>query len=172
MRSRRLQGYVLRCHERALANLLRDVVGVERIGIVGGGLFPRTAIILSKLMPGSRLTVIDLNARNLETASEMLPAGVKRMNQPFDSKRHDGFDLLVFPLSLQGERRAIYERPPTPLDCVHDWIWRPRGDTRIVSWLLLKRGTTGFGSGTNRLNRYAREAAVSILLFNGFGVDV
>ena len=112
MRSRRLQGYVLRCHERALANLLRDVVGVERIGIVGGGLFPRTAIILSKLMPGSRLTVIDLNARNLETASEMLPAGVKRMNQPFDSKRHDGFDLLVFPLSLQGERREFTSARP------------------------------------------------------------
>jgi len=22
---------------------------------------------------------------------------------------------------------------------VHDWIWRPRGESRVVSWLLLKR---------------------------------
>ena len=139
LRSCLLKDFVLRRHERALAILLRDVADVEWVGIVGGGLFPRTAIILAKLMPGSRLAVIDLNEQNLETASDMLPAGVEIMQTAFDPSRHGDFDLLAFPLSLQGDRRALYERPPAPLVLVHDWIWRPRGDTQIVSWLLLKR---------------------------------
>ena len=38
-----------------------------------------------------------------------------------------------------GDRRAIYARPPAPIVLVHDWIWRRRGESRIVSLALLKR---------------------------------
>ena len=33
----------------------------------------------------------------------------------------------------------IYQKPPAPAVLVHDWIWRARGTSLIVSWLLLKR---------------------------------
>ena len=48
-------------------------------------------------------------------------------------------DLTVIPLCLDGDRAAIYRRPPCPLVLVHDWIWRRRGVGVIVSAVLLKR---------------------------------
>jgi hypothetical protein len=50
-----------------------------------------------------------------------------------------GFDLIVIPLSFQGDRQAIYRRPPARAVVVHDWLWRRRGRGRIVSTALLKR---------------------------------
>jgi hypothetical protein len=52
--------------------------------------------------------------------------------------RVDG-DLLVVPLSFQGDREELYRRPPAPAVLVHDWIWRRRGVSRVVSFALLKR---------------------------------
>jgi hypothetical protein len=49
------------------------------------------------------------------------------------------FDLLVIPLAFDGDRRALYERPPASAMLVHDWIWRRRGSSAVVSRLLLKR---------------------------------
>jgi hypothetical protein len=48
-------------------------------------------------------------------------------------------DILIFPLAFSGDRTAIYRAPPAPLVVVHDWIWRPRGASAVISWLLLKR---------------------------------
>jgi hypothetical protein len=49
------------------------------------------------------------------------------------------WDVVVFPLSFDGSREAIYSHPPAPVVIVHDWIWRRRGTSRIVSVALLKR---------------------------------
>src|SRR2546426_10927521 len=32
---------------------------IDRVGIVGGGLFPRTALIVEQLLPSARVTIID-----------------------------------------------------------------------------------------------------------------
>ena len=48
-------------------------------------------------------------------------------------------DLVVIPLAFDGDRAALYTHPPAPAVIVHDWIWRKRGDSRIVSVALLKR---------------------------------
>ena len=42
-------------------------------------------------------------------------------------------------LNARGNRNAIYTQPPAPAVIVHDWIWRRRGTSRIVSLALLKR---------------------------------
>jgi hypothetical protein len=42
-------------------------------------------------------------------------------------------------LCLNGDRAAIYRRPPSPAVLVHDWIWHRRGTGVIVSAVLLKR---------------------------------
>src|SRR5262245_28105798 len=63
-----LQTFVIRRHEQAFRKLLDQLSAKDRIGIVGGGLYPRTVLVLHGLLPASRLTVIDLSADNLEVA--------------------------------------------------------------------------------------------------------
>jgi len=48
-------------------------------------------------------------------------------------------DVVIFPLSFEGDRDALYERPPARIVIIHDWLWRKRGVSRIVSVALLKR---------------------------------
>ena len=53
LRSTTLQRFVLRKHERAFRALLPHLESVRRVEIVGGGMFPRTALILQRLLPRS-----------------------------------------------------------------------------------------------------------------------
>jgi hypothetical protein len=167
LRSRCLQKFVLKRHERAFRRLMPPA---DRIAIVGGGLFPRTALILRRLMPESTLIIIDQNAENLAIAGRFL--SVKEaadcglpshpllpldnsasapkiapqsrpdhqfINQRFVPTAFCDFDLVVVPLAFVGDRKKIYEHPPARAVLVHDWIWRRRGSGVIISYLLLKR---------------------------------
>jgi hypothetical protein len=142
LRSPALQRFVLDRHERALRSLLAELpfaYCAACVGIVGGGLFPRTAIILKRLRPQWRLALIDLSAENLTTARRFVGGEVECINKLFDPAEPCDFDLLIIPLSLLGDRRVIYRQPPAQAVLVHDWVWRPRGKSVVVSWLLLKR---------------------------------
>jgi hypothetical protein len=164
-----LQRFVLERHERAFRSLLIELPPARRVGIVGGGLFPRTALILRWLLPESKLVLIDQSAGNLAIAQSFLSwerrhpcllrdsVGTEQegrqgclrsqgsqgsqefINGRFEPGTHCDFDLLVIPLAFDGDRRAIYRRPPASVMLVHDWIWRRRGSSVVVSWLLLKR---------------------------------
>src|SRR2546430_4191948 len=68
LRSTTLQRFVLRKHERAFRALLPHLESVRRVEIVGGGMFPRTALILQRLLPNARLTIIDASAESLGSA--------------------------------------------------------------------------------------------------------
>jgi len=168
LRSPRLQKFALKRHEVAFRRLLP--ARADRIGIVGGGLFPRTALILSRLLPESTLTLIDQNAENLAIARSFLsrketgdlflgsippssfsnptsaPISAEHnlrdhqfINERFVTTSFCDFDLLVVPLAFNGDRKQIYEHPPAKAVLVHDWIWRRRGSSVIISYLLLKR---------------------------------
>ncbi len=139
LRSPRLQRFLLDRHERAFAVLLPRLPDVRRVAIVGGGLWPRTVLVLRRLLPAARLIVIDRSAENLAAARPFLPADVEVINDVFDPARAKDFDLVVLPLSLLGDREALYRDPPAPALLVHDWVWRRRGAGAVVSWLLLKR---------------------------------
>jgi len=139
LRSPALQRFVIDRHERAVSRLLKKLPPVRSVGIVGGGLFPRTALILRRLLPEARLALIDLSSENLAISRRFVAAGVEHINKQFDHADPHDFDLLVIPLSFVGDRRTIYREPPAPAVLVHDWAWRPRGTGVIVSWLLLKR---------------------------------
>jgi Fatty acid desaturase len=137
-----LQRFVINRHERALRRLiagLPPMLCVEHVGIVGGGLFPRTALILRRLLPQAKLSLIDLNPENLTIASRFVAGEVEYINKQFDPAEPCNFDLLIIPLSLVGDRREIYRHLPAPAVLVHDWIWRRHGKSVVVSWLLLKR---------------------------------
>jgi hypothetical protein len=140
LRSRWIQHYVLRAHERAFQALLPAVPRTDQITIVGGGLFPRTALILRKLRPQASLTIVDASCDHLEVARPFLEENVVLREQFFDPQVGDGGDLVVIPLSFIGNRSDVYRRPPARAVLVHDWLWNAQGTTGVrVSWLLLKR---------------------------------
>jgi len=147
-----LQQWVVRTHARAFERVLADCPNVRHIAIVGGGLFPRTALVLRQLLPNARLTIVDASAANLAIARTWLDdEGVAFIHAHFPpslarsagERRRGGSnlqcDVLVIPLSFDGDREPLYAHPPAPVVIVHDWIWRVRGTSRLVSPLLLKR---------------------------------
>ena len=138
LRSRVLQSFVLATHRRALRRLLPDLPPVRRAAIVGGGLFPRSALILRELLPDAELTIIDSSAPNLAIARRLAPPDVEFMNQRYAAGLN-GFDLIIIPLSFDGDRDAVYRTPCARAVLVHDWIWHRRGIGAVISPLLLKR---------------------------------
>jgi hypothetical protein len=139
LHSRLLQRFVLARHELAFRAVLPDCVSIRRVLIVGGGLYPRTLLVLQRVLPGASLTVLDGNRDNIESASRIAEHGVSWVQGWYAPERAAGFDLIVFPLAYRGERQGIYARPPAPLVILHDWLWRRRGVGVVVSWLLFKR---------------------------------
>ncbi len=139
LRSSFLQRFVLKKHERAVRKLLPALPAVRKVGIVGGGLFPRTALILKRLLPDARLILIDMSVENLQTARAFLEVEVEFVNDCFNSASRYDLDLLVIPLAFVGDREAIYRHPPAPVVLVHDWLWHRRGASVIVSRVLFKR---------------------------------
>ena len=134
-----LQRFVLNRHRRAVRVFLPQLSGVRRATIVGGGLFPRTALILRELLPTAHLTIVDSNPRNIGTARAILGGNVEYRHERYVPGESRDCDLTVVPLCLHGDRAAIYCHPPSATVLVHDWIWRRRGDSVVVSVALLKR---------------------------------
>lgn len=144
LRSSRLQRYVVRCHERAFQALLPRLPDIERVTIVGGGLFPRTALVLRRLMPTASLTIVDASAANLEIADTFLNGAVTMCHRTYEiaegpAQQSDDSTLIVLPLAFIGERSLIYREPPAGPLLVHDWIWKRNAEGVTISWLLLKR---------------------------------
>jgi Fatty acid desaturase len=139
LRSRWLQSFVLSRHEQAFRVLLAKLPPVKSVAIVGGGLFPRTLLVLHRLLPDARFVIIDASLDNLESGKGFFPEGVEVVHAWYDREIVRGFDLVVFPLAFRGDRKDLYRDPPAPLVVVHDWLWHRRGTGVIVSLFLLKR---------------------------------
>ena len=139
LRSPRLQRFVLSAHERAFRAVLSRLPPIHRVTIVGGGLYPRSTLILRRLLPFATLTIVDAKPEHLQIASTFLERDVELEHRLFDPAVPEPADLVVIPLAFIGDRDRIYRHPPAKLALVHDWMWRPRGDSTRISWLLLKR---------------------------------
>ena len=139
LRSTRLQRFVLRTHERAFRRLLSRLPPVRRVTIVGGGLFPRTALILQRLLPEAALTILEARLDHIEIAKRVLTGPIEFRHRSYDAGDAVEADLLIIPLAFLGDRRLVYRRPGAPVTLVHDWMWRTHPTGVSVSWLLLKR---------------------------------
>jgi hypothetical protein len=135
-----LQRFMLAVHRTAFRALLPQLPPLRRIAVVGGGLFPRTAIVLRELVPGAQIVVIDFSQRNLDIARRLVGDGVEFEHARFSPAQcWRDFDLIVIPLAFQGDRGAIYRHPPAAAVLVHDWLWRRRGRGCVISFALFKR---------------------------------
>jgi hypothetical protein len=139
LRSARLQRFLLQTHERALRRLLPEMGAVRSVEIVGGGMFPRTALLSEKLIPEAAVTIIDGNPRSIESAKAFLTDRTRFVNAFFDAAHKTEADLLVIPLSYIGDRPALYRNPAARNVLIHDWIWQKRNESVVVSVWLLKR---------------------------------
>jgi hypothetical protein len=139
LRSPQLQRFVLARHDRAFRRLLPQLNGVGRVAVVGGGLFPRTLLVLRRLLPGATFLVIDRSAANIAAARPYVGGGVEFVHDCYRPELLAACDLAVFPLAFVGDRAALYRSPPAPRVVVHDWLWRRRGAGAVVSLVLLKR---------------------------------
>jgi hypothetical protein len=140
LRSPFLQDFVLRTHAAALRRLIATLPPIDRVTIVGGGLFPRTALVVRSLVPTARITIVEADRANLECARALLGgSAIEFEHARYGTSDRDGCDLLIVPLAFDGDRSAIYARPPAAAVLVHDWIWRRRGVGCVVSIALLKR---------------------------------
>ena len=138
LRSRVLQRFVLCAHERALRDLIAVLPPPQHIVIVGGGLFPRTALIVRTLVPSARITIVDSSRENLERARTW-ERDALFIHARYSASDTSDADLLIIPLCFDGDREAIYRRQPARAVIVHDWLWQKRGVSRVVSFALLKR---------------------------------
>jgi hypothetical protein len=138
-----LQRFVVARHASAFAKLLGES-RIRRVTIVGGGLFPRSAIVLRQLYPDATLTLVDRSAQHLVAARSFLRDTDRTVVAEYRTYATSGggadADLLVVPLAYVGDLEEFYAQPGAPLVAVHDWLWRPRGSASVVvSPLLLKR---------------------------------
>src|SRR4029453_1344677 len=95
-----------------------------RITIIGGGLFPRTALILRKLRPEASLGVAGPGRAPLGLARPFLTGPIELREHFFDPRSHDGGDLIVIPVSFIGNRDDVYRHPPARAVLVHRWLWK------------------------------------------------
>lgn len=150
-----LQRRLVADHARAVADLLPAIACLSgqdpstlprqpwSIAVVGGGLFPRTALALARVWPAARVTIVDADADHLEQARRVLAAhhvtDVTFIHATWDPRVPHRHDLVVLPLALVGDRDAVYTAAGAPR-LVHDWVWRRRGRAGVVvAWWLLKR---------------------------------
>jgi hypothetical protein len=136
-----LARFMLVTHSRALSRLFAEprlqarlhAQPRLRIAIVGGGLFPRTALVLLRLLPRARLVLIDDQAEHLRQAQARLlregtePDRVQCRNERFCPRQHRDVDLLILPLGYRGDRAALYRiAPGDPPRILHEWLWSRR----------------------------------------------
>ena len=141
LRSKILQRFVLSRHAAAFEALLKQVEphAFKNVAIVGGGLFPRTALVLRQLLPQCALTIIEENPEHIAIARRWLDEGVEYVVTHYDGASEREFDAVVIPLAFRGNREELCAKKAAKTLFVHDWIWRRRPQSQIISWLLLKR---------------------------------
>lgn len=145
--SPRLQRWLVARHAAALGRLTPRLGAVRRVLVVGGGLFPRSALAAGKIWPEAQVTILDADAGHLARARAYLGGGAATyVHGRYDPAAPVEADVVIVPLALVGDREAVYAAGGPPR-LVHDWIWRRRGAaSATVARRLLKRVNLALGS--------------------------
>jgi hypothetical protein len=155
LHSASLRRFVVDRHAHAMRALLPPRSHVSRVAIVGGGLFPRTALIVRSLLPEAEIVIFEARPDHIQIGQPFLSGHrIEWVCEHVSAALPASVDLAIVPLAFRGDRAAFVEHAPARFVLVHDWVWRgwlsrdlacgssTRGSRSVViSWLLLKRLT-------------------------------
>jgi hypothetical protein len=139
-----LQRWIVASHQKAVRKLTSGWPIPKRVVVIGGALFPRTALVVHALWPSAQITVIDSNSFHLERCRAWLRGDETLICARVTTDALPAADLIFVPLAFDQDKRPLYTAENHGCIILHDWLWnRPRrGQTIqsvIVSLLLLKR---------------------------------
>lgn len=149
-----LQRFMVRSHVRAFHRVLSQAdLKPAHVVVIGGGLFPRTLMVLREVLPLARVTVIEADAGHVAEARRWLAANdhdataIEFVTAWFDPAVHTGADLVILPLALVGCVDSLRHGTGCAV-VVHAWLWQGGGDaTAVVSLALAKRVNLYRGKG-------------------------
>lgn len=141
-----VQGFLIRRHTEAFARLTKTIANFEPHGIliVGGGLFPRSVLVVSKLWPEAHIQVLDQEADHIARAQRYLTEKGADLNkvmfrqETFEPELPTAADMVILPLAYVGNRMSLYvPRKDGAVTLIHDWWHVRRGDrsTPITVWV-------------------------------------
>ena len=138
-----LQRWVTATHEQAVRKLTAKLRDPKHVAIIGGGLFPRTALVVHAIWPGAAVTIIDSNAQHLELCRRWLRGDETLRCERVRSGSLPEADLIFVPLAFDQDKDSIYEHSENQCVVLHDWLWNMRrgwvARSAISSILLFKR---------------------------------
>ena len=102
-------------------------------------MFPRTALVLRELLPNCAITIIEEKPEHIALAQHWIDPGIECITARYDAFFSRSFDAVVIPLAFRGDVEGLCAGRKSATLFVHDWLWRRRGKSRVVSWLLCKR---------------------------------
>jgi hypothetical protein len=165
--SRAARGLLLATHAPALAALVKEMgePAPRRICVVGGGLFPRSAILLGRLLPDAELVIVDSDAAHLRAAAPELERERERARRHGVSRRggttlllgrcdgdtiscapaNGGASLAVSPAAVIDE--APFDLVVVPLalrgDRARFYVPRSGQHVLVHDWIWRSRGDAG-----------------------------
>jgi hypothetical protein len=134
-----LQRWVVRVHAKGLRRLTRGIAVPKSVAIIGGGLFPRTALVVHEVWPEARITILEADARHLAMCRRWLRADEELVHARVRADALPAGDLIVVPLAFDQSKQPLYSGGAGRNIVVHDWLWRRGARSVITSVLLLKR---------------------------------
>jgi hypothetical protein len=141
-RSPALQRWVVAAHHRAIRKLTADLPVPKRVAIIGGALFPRTALVVHALWPDAQVAIIDSNSEHLDTCRLWLRGDETLVCAHVRTDSLPEADITFVPLAFDQDKRPLYNTPTSGSVIVHDWLWNrseTSAKTAIASIFLLKR---------------------------------
>lgn len=136
-----LKNWLVKVHKNAFLKLWpEEIPSTAKIGIVGGGLFPRTALAIKEICPEAKITVIEASRDHIDLAKSILGDSVHYQESwfSFEDQNQPYFDLLIIPLAFKGDQKKWKQ-----LNCrylfVHQWFWKNNINSTLISSFLFKR---------------------------------
>ena len=138
-----LQRWVTATHERAIRKLTAKIRAPETVVIIGGGLFPRTALVVHSIWPAAAITIIDSNPRHLEICRRWLRGDETLRCERVSGDSLPEADLIFVPLAFDQDKDPIYTSKQSRCIILHDWLWNAGTcdvvESAITSVFLVKR---------------------------------